>query len=31
LCVGVTIHKEGDWYVTVDTVTGIGKSRQNPR
>lgn len=29
LRVGVTIHKEGDWFVAVDTVTGMasqGKS-----
>jgi predicted RNase H-like HicB family nuclease len=23
LRVGVTIHKEGDWYVAIDTVTGV--------
>ena len=23
LRVGVTIHREGDWYVAVDTVTGV--------
>ena len=29
LRVGVTIHKEGEWYVAVDTVSGVasqGKS-----
>ena len=23
LRVGVTIHREGDWYVAMDTVTGV--------
>jgi predicted RNase H-like HicB family nuclease len=29
LKIGVTVHKENDWYVAVDTVTGVasqGKS-----
>jgi len=29
LRVGVTVHREGEWYVAVDTVTGVanqGKS-----
>jgi predicted RNase H-like HicB family nuclease len=29
LRVGVTIHKEGDWYVAMDPVTGVASQGKN--
>jgi len=29
LKVGVTIHKDGDWYVAIDPITGVASQGKN--